>query len=129
MSEDEVYTIPLQRRFVERDPTSPVEGKSWLQAMSSHPVITVLAGIAHMIGLGRVASTLSAMSITSLHSVDIDNFEEYDIFGAAGDIITPTTDSPFGYGFYVAITPPHQPGHRVDRFDEPLQPVLRSNTS
>ncbi|KAJ8610032.1 hypothetical protein CTAYLR_006648 [Chrysophaeum taylorii] len=92
--------------------------KSWLKALSTHPLITVVAGIAQIFGLGRVASSLSAVSLSSLHSADIDNFEEYDIMLDKAYEVAPTpssTDSSFGYGFYVAITPPHQPDHAAER--------------
>lgn len=116
---DESWSIPLRREVARYEDHSigfrtPSDDKlsslrsdrRWFTALATHPVITVLAGIAHIVGLGRVASSLSAVSLTSLHSVDIDDFEEYDYAA-----ITPnesSLDSP--YGFYVAITPPHPPG-------------------
>lgn len=68
-----------------------------------------------------MASSLSAVSLTSLHSVDIDNFEEYDCAGGGdrpSETIATPCDSPFDYGFYVAITPPatqSEPAHAMHK--------------
>lgn len=119
-------TLPLRRRFTGVFGTSDTlcdtpssvgsahhpEKTGWIKALATHPVIAIIAGIAHLVGLGRVASTLSSVSLTSLHSVDIgDNFEEYDL-----------TLSPADYGFYVAITPPS--GHAALESNSDFPDVL-----
>mmetsp|Transcript_10114 Transcript_10114/g.33081 ORF Transcript_10114/g.33081 Transcript_10114/m.33081 type:complete len:171 (+) Transcript_10114:109-621(+) len=118
-------SLPLRRRFTGHyfqnspsssdmmtgggceTPSSPDGGEtSWLKALASHPVLAVLAGIAHLVGFGRVASTLSSVSLASLHSVDCD-FEEYDL------TFQQPSASPADYGFYVAITPPSGGGYHT----------------
>jgi len=118
------HSIPVRFGAIERTNTlcsTPVSlagsetsrEMTWLQSLSKHPLITIVTGVAHIFGLGRVASsTDSKLSLSSLHSVDIDEFEEeYEISIADREGGSPGTE----YGFFVSLTPQHQPGSFANR--------------
>jgi len=111
-SDESCHSLPLRRhrrkQFSRRDAPDPVD---WLGRFRQNPLIVSIIGIAHVVGLRRVATTFTRLS-SSLNVVDLDDtlddtLDERD-YPDGSELLDD------GFGFYVAITPPTSRAGSID---------------
>ena len=111
-SYESCHSLPLRRhrrkQFSRRDAPDPVD---WLGRFRQNPLIVSIIGIAHVVGLRRVATTFTRLS-SSLNVVDLDDtlddtLDERD-YPDGSELLDD------GFGFYVAITPPTSRAGSID---------------
>ena len=119
-SDGDVCTLPLGRRrrlSARREREFYSDRVSWLSRFRANPLITGLIGIAHVVGLQRVATTMSRMG--SFAGGGDDSFD-LDLDDTLDDTLD-ERDYPDGadlvddgFGFYIAITPPTSRPSSID---------------
>jgi len=115
------FQLPLRRQEIMlrrhiRSTYGPPAAKSasrpssWFRSLATHPILTTIVGVAHMVGLHRVVTFVAAASRRSFGSFSDAVFESGDDDSSdEWETKAPPCEDPhsaWDYGFFVAITPP-----------------------